>query len=155
MSMVNVLTVACYGLMVAYTTVYLTGIKTVVLGFVQFTMGFIALVLAVLAAPICEDYYEHFPVFKDAPDRVFTIGLWQCALGAFIIGDPLFMEFRDASLMQSRSSWAQSMGMLTLATSIGLGSGFVFGIIGFMRFDTISGLKKTEEKDRDDDEAMN
>ncbi|KAJ2071372.1 hypothetical protein GGH13_003395 [Coemansia sp. S155-1] len=134
MSLINILSLACYGLMVAYTTVYLTGIRTVVLGFVQFSMAFISLILAVLAAPMSQIYHEHFPVLYDPPDRAITLGLWQCALGAFLVGDPLFMELRDPKIMSKRSSWAQSLGPLTFATSIALGVGFLLGIYGFIQF---------------------
>ncbi|KAJ2460589.1 hypothetical protein GGF42_000749 [Coemansia sp. RSA 2424] len=151
MALINILTVACYGMMVAYTTVYLTGIRTVVLGFVQFSMGFIALILAVLSAPMSELYYEHFPVFNHPPDRAFTIGLWQCALAAFIVGDPLFMELRDPKIAKSKATWAQAMGPLTFATAIALGAGFLMGIYGFLMFSN-DGHPKEKKKDEDGDE---
>ncbi|KAJ1815951.1 hypothetical protein LPJ60_005521 [Coemansia sp. RSA 2675] len=135
MALISLTTAVCYGMMVAYTTMYVTGIKSVVLGFIQFSMAFISLVITLLASQLAQNFYPQFPSLENPPDRAITFGLWHFALASFIVGDPLFMELRDDKIMKSRPSWVQAMNLFTLSTSIALGVGFLLGVFGFVKLE--------------------
>lgn len=128
---VNLYTAVMFGFLVAYTTVYIHDQHSIPTGFTEFAMAALALFLCILTSFIAIPFYELFPAFKAPSHRLLTMGLWDMALGAFLIGDPLFIAFKDGDY-KGGVGWVDNMWPMLLADAGLLCSCLVIGFLGFM-----------------------